>query len=50
VPLFRSAAHHYQARRRIADLVVEGALRLSPEAVADRLGTWRDLVTVPVDD
>jgi len=50
VPLFRSAAHHYQARRRIADLVVEGALRLSPEAVADRLGMWRDLVTVPVDD
>jgi hypothetical protein len=46
-PLFRSAAHHYLAQRAIADCVVEGALRLTPDAVADRLGQWRELLTLP---
>ena len=46
-PLFRSAAHHYQAQRAIADSVREEMLRLSPDAVADRIGAWRDLITLP---
>jgi hypothetical protein len=47
-PLFRSAAHHYSARRAIADAVVADTLRMSPEAVAARLGQWRDLLVIPV--
>ena len=50
VPLFRSAAHHYQAQRAGSPTVAEDALRLTPEAVADRLAAWRDLLVVPVDD
>ncbi len=46
-PLFRSAAHHYQAQRAIADCVSEDALRLTPDAVADRIGEWKDLLTLP---
>jgi hypothetical protein len=46
-PLFRSAAHHYQAQRAIADSVREEALRLTPEAVAERIGEWRDLLVLP---
>jgi hypothetical protein len=49
-PLFRSAAHHYGARRAIADAVVADTLRLSPEAVAARLGRWHDLLAIPVAD
>ena len=47
-PLFRSAAHHYSARRAIADAVAADTLRLSPEAVAARLGQWRDLLVIAV--
>ena len=43
-PLFRSASHHYQAQRTIADCVPEATLRLTPEQVAERLDSWRDLV------
>jgi hypothetical protein len=46
-PLFRSAAHHYQAQRAIADSVREEALRLTPEAVAERIGEWRELLVLP---
>ena len=46
-PLFRSASHHYQAQRTIADCVPEATLRLTPEQVAERLGSWRDLVEFP---
>lgn len=46
-PLFRAAAHHYQAQRAIADCVPEETLRLTPEQVAERLESWRDLVTIP---
>ncbi len=46
-PLFRSAAHHYQARRTIADCVHEATLRLRPEQVAEGLVDWRDLLTLP---
>ncbi len=49
-PLFRSAAHHYLARRAIADAVREESLRLTPEGVAERLGAWRELLDVPVRD
>jgi hypothetical protein len=45
--LFRSAAHHYRAQRVIADSVTEEALRLTPEAVAERLDQWRTLVNLP---
>jgi hypothetical protein len=47
VPLFRSAAHHYHARRAIADCVNEETLRLTPEAVAERLGQWGTMLTLP---
>ena len=40
-PLFRSASHHYQAQRAIADSVRDETLRLTPEAVAERLDDWR---------
>jgi len=46
-PLFRSAAHLYQSQRAIVDSVNEGTLRLTPEAVAERLGQWRSMITLP---
>jgi hypothetical protein len=46
-PLFRSAAHHYDAQRAIAAAVNEEALALTPEAVAARLDRWRELITLP---
>jgi hypothetical protein len=49
-PLFRSASHHYKAQRTIADCVVEESLRLTPEAVAARLGHWRELVHLPASE
>ncbi len=47
LPLFRSASHHYRSQRAIADSVHEETLRLTPEAVAERLGQWRTMVTPP---
>jgi hypothetical protein len=49
-PLFRSASHHYLAQRAIADSVAEDTLRLTPEAVAERLGEWRQLLAAPSGD
>jgi len=46
-PLFRGAAHHYPVQRAIADSVPETTARLTPEAVAARLGQWRELVDLP---
>jgi hypothetical protein len=46
-PLFRSVAHHYEAQRAIADCVRPSALRLSPDQVAERLASWRDLLDLP---
>jgi hypothetical protein len=46
-PLFRSAAHHYQAQRAIAAAVREEALTLTPDAVAARLPRWRELLALP---
>jgi alkanesulfonate monooxygenase SsuD/methylene tetrahydromethanopterin reductase-like flavin-dependent oxidoreductase (luciferase family) len=48
-PLFRSASHHYLAQRAIADSVAEETLRLTPEAVAEKLDDWRQLLVVPED-
>jgi hypothetical protein len=48
VPLFRSAAHHYQAQRAIAASVAEETLSLTPEAVAARLPEWRHLLVLPI--
>ncbi len=45
--LFRSASHHYEAQRSIADCVRAETLRLTPEEVAERLGSWRNLLNVP---
>lgn len=44
--LFRSAGHHYDAQRAIADSVAEAALRLTPEAVAGRLDEWWQLLNI----
>jgi hypothetical protein len=46
-PLFRSASHHYLAQRAIADSVRDETLRLTPEAVAERLDDWRQLIVAP---
>ena len=46
-PLFRSAAHHYQAVRAIADCVADETLRLTPEEVAERIGNWREMLVMP---
>jgi hypothetical protein len=46
-PLFRSAAHHYEAQRAIAASVAEEALSLTAEEVATRLERWRELLTLP---
>jgi hypothetical protein len=46
-PLFRSAAHHYEAQRAIAAAVNEETLPLTPEGVAARLDQWCQLVTLP---
>jgi hypothetical protein len=48
--LFRSAAHHYEAQRAIADCVEMSALRLSPEDVGARLADWRDLIELPTPE
>jgi hypothetical protein len=46
-PLFRSASHHYQVQRTIADCVLEPTLRLTPEQVTERLAEWRSLIELP---
>ncbi len=45
--LFRSASHHYHARRQLADAVFEPTLALTPEAVATRIDQWRELLALP---
>jgi hypothetical protein len=49
-PLFRGAAHDYRTQRAIADCVAEETLRLTPEAVAEWLGNWRELLVLPPPD
>lgn len=49
-PMFRSASHHYQAQRAIADCVPESTLRLTPGEVANRMSDWRPLLELPVHD
>jgi hypothetical protein len=44
--LFAGAAHHYNDRRKIVDLVPEASLRMTPPAVRERLGDWRTLLSV----
>ena len=44
VPLFQSAAHHYEAQRAIADSVAESTLRLTPEQLQAQLSDWRSLL------
>ncbi len=46
-PLFRSASHHYEAQRTIADAVPAATLRLTPDAVGRRLGEWQELLVLP---
>lgn len=45
-PLFQSAAHHYDAQRRIVSAVPEATLRLTPEQARARLSEWRSLLVV----
>lgn len=49
-PLFRSAAHHYEAQRAIADRVQDDTLRLTPEQVRSGLNDWRKLFMAPHPD
>jgi hypothetical protein len=49
-PLFRSASHHYEAQREIADWVRDETLRLTPDQVRAALKDWRRLLKVPGDD
>ena len=44
--LFSGAADQYWDRRRIADLVPESTLRLTPGQLGARLGDWRQLLGV----
>jgi len=46
-PLFNACSHHYWDQRDIADAVPESTLRLTPKDVAQRLPTWRSLITLP---
>ncbi|HXA31122.1 MAG TPA: hypothetical protein VNV87_02605 [Acidimicrobiales bacterium] len=46
-PLFRSASHHYEAQREIADRVRDETLRLTPDQVRTALPDWRKLLNVP---
>jgi len=46
-PLFRSASHHYQAQRIIADCVHESTLRLTPLQVVEQIQNWRSLLELP---
>jgi hypothetical protein len=46
-PLFRSAAHDYGAQRAIADSVPAETLRMSPQAIAERVEDWRELLALP---
>ncbi len=41
VPVFRGASHLYGVQRAISDRVRPETYRLTPEAVAERLGEWR---------
>lgn len=47
-PLFRSAAHEYQVRRALVDVVPDETMRLSADQVRRQLGQWRQLVVEPV--
>lgn len=42
--LFAEASHHYETQRRIADMVPESTLRLTPEHVRAQLSGWRELL------
>jgi hypothetical protein len=44
IDLFPGAAHDYERQRRIADLVLDDTLRLTPAQVAARLSEWRTLL------
>ncbi|HEX4218781.1 MAG TPA: hypothetical protein VHZ02_10460 [Acidimicrobiales bacterium] len=48
--LFRSASHHYELQRKIADLVRDETLRLTPEQVRAELKDWRRLLKDPGED
>lgn len=48
-PLFRSASHHYEAQRDIADRVRDETLRLTPDQVRAGLKDWRRLLKDPGD-
>jgi hypothetical protein len=43
-PLFRGVSHHYRERRELVGRVPESTLRLTPEAVRQQSGDWRQLV------
>lgn len=48
-PLLRSAAHEYQVRQALVDLVPDETLRLTVDQVRQRLGQWRQLFTLSAE-
>jgi hypothetical protein len=44
--LFPGAGHDYDRQRRIADLVADETLRLTPAAAAARLSDWKTLLRI----
>lgn len=44
--LFEGVRHHYWEERRIADVVPDETLRLTPQQVRERLGQWREMLTL----
>jgi hypothetical protein len=46
VPLFRGAAEAYWDQRQIVDAVRPETLRLTPNQVRERLGSWKELLIV----
>ena len=44
--LFEGARHGYSEQRRIADVVPDETLRMTPQQVRDRLGQWREMLTL----
>ena len=48
VPRFQSVSHHYEDQRRLVAAVPESTLKMTAEAVREKLSDWRELLSVDV--